>query len=1088
VKWDATGANNGTSWTDAFTDLQNALAAAVSGDEIWVAAGTYKPTVGTDRYASFTLRNGVTIYGGFSGTETNLSQRNWLLNLTTLSGDIGTVGDNADNSYHVVVGSGTDATAVIDGFTVRDGRANAPYPQYWPHMHGAGLYTYGGNPTFRNLVVAYNTADNRGGAVVNQNSSPTFINVTFLGNYSPTYGGAMYNYRDNQPCNPTLINCVFSGNTDGNYEGGAVVNYNSEGTFVNVTFAGNTTPLAGGGAVANFNCNPQFHNCIFWGNTSPQIIGTCTVTYSDVQGGYAGTGNINVDPLLVDADGADNLVGTIDDDLALEATSPGIDAGNNAAVPGGITEDPRRQSRFVDVPAMLDVGSGTPPLVDMGAYEVQVLACDPDPAHISLSTPGQRTTIAFKYPGGGSSAVYGYSLKFSWTGSIVSTSTSSVTEGTFLSSQGTTQFFANSSGTNEITVDCALLGNQPGVSTAGTLFTVEFTGVAFGTSPVDITILSFRDNQNQTLTGFSEDDGEIQVDITNPVVTNVLIENLTMFPITGSNEYAKNTDNLKLTATVTDDYALGTSNIVANFSSLLVGGGTAVPAESYSGGVATWQTVLQNVNLTADGLKTVTVTATDGLGNTGSSSDDITVDNTLPTKVLGFAASPGHEKVNFTWTDASGNDANYRGVEIRYNEWNDYPVYGTSAPFYPANNLAGTFAIDVLSGHTGIHTFPDDHNPTPPPLYLHNDYRDIYYYGAFVHDLAGNYSAVDGGGQDRSTNYYLPDLGSGTGDIPGTTGYDGHVNAHDLFFFSRLYFATSATWGTIDPNGAESDFGPTAANKSYSAGHRLGIPTPDGVINFEDLMILAMNYGVVAPKLSAPADARPAKEFALELQGQVIGDEMLVTVHVANDGRSVKGTSILLRYDPMCLAVKDVTGGTLFGPLGQFAFFAHREEKGTVQMDAAALGVDRTVDYSGDIGTIRFKVLKSGETGLRFDGVKVRNRANEEVTIQTKLMEGASTTIPPPTAYDLAQNYPNPFNPATTIVYQVPEIAHVTLEVYNVLGERVATLVDEQQAAGYYRVEWNGKDSEQRSVSSGVYYCKILAGGFTGIKKMMLVK
>jgi flagellar hook assembly protein FlgD len=70
----------------------------------------------------------------------------------------------------------------------------------------------------------------------------------------------------------------------------------------------------------------------------------------------------------------------------------------------------------------------------------------------------------------------------------------------------------------------------------------------------------------------------------------------------------------------------------------------------------------------------------------------------------------------------------------------------------------------------------------------------------------------------------------------------------------------------------------------------------------------------------------------------------------------------------------------------------------------------------------------------------------------------------------------------------VPEIAHVTLEVYNVLGERVATLVDEQQAAGYYRVEWNGKDSEQRSVSSGVYYCKILAGGFTGIKKMMLVK
>jgi hypothetical protein len=255
------------------------------------------------------------------------------------------------------------------------------------------------------------------------------------------------------------------------------------------------------------------------------------------------------------------------------------------------------------------------------------------------------------------------------------------------------------------------------------------------------------------------------------------------------------------------------------------------------------------------------------------------------------------------------------------------------------------------------------------------------------------------------------------------------------------------------------------------------------------LMIFAMNYMNVAPKLSPPTEVKPAKEFALELRQQLFNsEEMLVTIHLANDGRSIKGTSILLRYDPIYLAVRDVTGGPLFGPLGQFAFFAHKEGNETVQIDAAALGVDRTVDYSGNIGTIRFKVLKSGETGLRFDGVKVRNGANEEVSTQTKLMEGVSTTIPLPTTYDIAQNYPNPFNPTTTIVYQVPEVAHVTLEVYNVLGDRVATLVDNQQAAGYYRVEWNGKDSGQRTVSSGVYYYRMSAGQFTSIKKMMLVK
>jgi hypothetical protein len=714
---------------------------------------------------------------------------------------------------------------------------------------------------------------------------------------------------------------------------------------------------------------------------------------------------------------------------------------------------------------------------NLWAQPTDNIVCDPDPAHINASTPSHKTTIAVKYLGGGSGAVYGYSLKFSWTGSIVSTSTASVTEGSFLSDQGLTQFFKNSSGTNEITVDCALLGNQPGVSTSGTLFTVEFTGVAFGTSPVDITILGFRDNQNQTLTGFSENDGEIQVDLTNPTVSNVFIENITL---TYTDDYIKNGDAAKVTANVSDDDpTFGIGNIEADLSGF--GGGTSVGPNTYAGGVATWdlQTLPGVTCSPANGTVTVTVTATDPLGNTASGSDNIIADNTAPTKVLNFRATPGHKKVNLTWDDASSNDAHYRGVEIRYNHWGDYPVYGTSAPSYPADHSAGTFAIGVLSGNSGTHGF------TSPD-------RDIYYYSAFVYDWAGNYSVVDGEGQDRSTNYYLPDLGSGTGNIPGTGGYDGQVNADDLFFFSRLYFATSATWGTIDPNGAESDFGPTAANKSYGVGNRLGIPTPDGVINFEDLMILAMNYGVVTPKLSAPVDVMPAKEFALELRQQTVeresAQEIRVTIHLANDGRPVKGTSTMLRFNSANVAVKEVVSGALFGSVGQFAFFAHKEDNGAVQLDAAALGVGRTVDYSGDIATIRFTVLKPGDADIHFEDAKVRDGANEEVKARLKPINMSSSSVALPTTYDLAQNYPNPFNPTTTIEYQIPAPVHVAVEIYNMLGEKVTTLVDEEQAAGYYRVEWNGKDSQQRSVSSGAYYCKMRAGGFARVKKMMLVK
>ena len=93
VDADATGADDGSSWTDAHTDLQDALAAAGSGDEVWVAEGTYYPTSTSTRTFSFHLETGVAVYGGFDGTETQLSQRDWETNVTVLSGAIGAGAD-----------------------------------------------------------------------------------------------------------------------------------------------------------------------------------------------------------------------------------------------------------------------------------------------------------------------------------------------------------------------------------------------------------------------------------------------------------------------------------------------------------------------------------------------------------------------------------------------------------------------------------------------------------------------------------------------------------------------------------------------------------------------------------------------------------------------------------------------------------------------------------------------------------------------------------------------------------------------------------------------------------------------------------
>ncbi len=157
----ATGANDGSSWNDAFNDLQDALqAAAASGcgaQEIWVAAGTYYPDRGVgqllgDRSSTFQLLDGVAIYGGFDGTELVREDRDVSTNETLLSGDLGVPSDPIDDAYHVVSGTGTSVLAILDGFTISFGNADLP-------SSGGGMITIAGGPTLRNCTFVDNFGD-----------------------------------------------------------------------------------------------------------------------------------------------------------------------------------------------------------------------------------------------------------------------------------------------------------------------------------------------------------------------------------------------------------------------------------------------------------------------------------------------------------------------------------------------------------------------------------------------------------------------------------------------------------------------------------------------------------------------------------------------------------------------------------------------------------------------------------------------------------------------------------------------------------------------------------------------------------------
>ncbi len=202
----ATGAGNGTSWADAYREVRTALAAALDGDELWVARGTYKPTAIFDnRQATFALRDGVALYGGFDGTETARGERDWSANETVLSGNIGVATDSTDNSYHVVTANGVDSTAVLDGFTIAFGWADAG--SAFPNGRGGGLYAETGSPAVRNVHFLRNGGYLGGGAFNGAGTAPLFEGIIFEQNYSVGGGGAY-----NQGGTPRFIDCRFEQN------------------------------------------------------------------------------------------------------------------------------------------------------------------------------------------------------------------------------------------------------------------------------------------------------------------------------------------------------------------------------------------------------------------------------------------------------------------------------------------------------------------------------------------------------------------------------------------------------------------------------------------------------------------------------------------------------------------------------------------------------------------------------------------------------------------------------------------------------------------------------------------------------------
>ena len=346
VKADASGQNDGSSWPNAYTSLQSALGASPC-TEVWVAAGTYLPTQGTDRTISFVLKNGVSLYGGFAGTETQLSERDPNANPTYLSGDIGLPSVTSDNSQHVVVGSSTNSTAVLDGFTILFGFGDS----------GGGMYNDGGSPSLTNVQFYGNSAAMGGGMFNVNGSSPILTNVVFDTNSARSQGGGMCNLSGSNPVlsevyfqynlagldgagmfneasSPSLTNVYFYSNKGGSFGwGGGMHNRGSSApSLTHVQFHGNSAAM-GGGMFNSGNSNPTLTDVTFTQNqavasenatggkgggifnenaSSPSLV---DVTFTENSAGVDGGGMYNdmSSPSLVNVSFSNNLAGTTEE-------------------------------------------------------------------------------------------------------------------------------------------------------------------------------------------------------------------------------------------------------------------------------------------------------------------------------------------------------------------------------------------------------------------------------------------------------------------------------------------------------------------------------------------------------------------------------------------------------------------------------------------------------------------------------------------------------------------------------------------------------------------------------------------------------
>ena len=323
------GDEDGSSWDNAFAHPQDAVDFACSGEKVWVKHGTYYRRSSLDTVL-LTMKNGVDIYGGFSGTESTLEERNYADSTAVFHGQ--------DAVYHVVVGA---SNARLDGFTLTGGDALTGDDDEFNNT-GGGMVS----SQCTDLIIANcRFIDNRaaqGGGMHHWASHVAVESCFFDRNRADAYcgGGGAITLQNGTT---VISNCLIINNYASHYGAGIVIYYNSNTEISNCTFSGNNCSSYYSSCIENVTSysNTEIFNSIMWGNQgreiyNPDLAAYAVVTYSDIEDGYPLVGNIDSDPLFVTGPRGDYYLRHSACQGFPYNSSPCIDAGDNTAASYGL--------------------------------------------------------------------------------------------------------------------------------------------------------------------------------------------------------------------------------------------------------------------------------------------------------------------------------------------------------------------------------------------------------------------------------------------------------------------------------------------------------------------------------------------------------------------------------------------------------------------------------------------------------------------------------------------------------------------------------------------------------------------------------